>query len=49
MTISYLYVGVLDCDKVNGKKVVSRGWCKESTPFDYLNKTLIMMWPLCAR
>ena len=40
MTISYLYVGVLDCDKVNCKKVVSRGWC---TPFDYLNKTLINM------
>ena len=31
MTISYLYVGVLDCNKVNCKKVVSRGWCKEST------------------
>ena len=43
MTISYLYVGVLDCDTVNCKKVVSRGWCKESTLFDYLTKTLINM------
>ena len=44
MTISYLYVGVLDCDMVNCKKVVSRAWCKERTPFDYLNKTLINMF-----
>ena len=29
MTISYLYVGVLD--KVMCKKVVSKGWCKESS------------------